>query len=382
MNEQIKILEKNAKEAKRANSFFDYEEGTATKEYQNFVANAEKVTNSAIKKLKEFNAPQERIISVQNLLKKYKDRKILWLISLHGIRASVPSVMITGAGNFPVAKKEKQMQREQKMYDSDPEYLLDKIKSIGNSSHIIKSDEANAIERIKAKIESLENSPDSRGGSAEIRRLRVRLLRLAPEEFEDEMINYTVNGKKATYSNIVALWNDGKIEKSTIYDDVHYYTLPLVFYNGKRHYRDMVNIKIDENGECLIRYNLEKEEEEHIPLTDELKYSLIIERIGGTGDKAIMYQLLKTLSPAYQKAKQEIQNGENEKVVINGENAEVIRNNENMRLQLIFDGKPSTETRKILKSNGFRWAPSYSAWQRLLNDNAEYALSQINKEEN
>jgi Domain of unknown function (DUF3560) len=37
------------------------------------------------------------------------------------------------------------------------------------------------------------------------------------------------------------------------------------------------------------------------------------------------------------------------------------------RLQLIFSKKPSLEIRNLLKSHGFRWAPSEAAWQRHLN---------------
>jgi hypothetical protein len=37
------------------------------------------------------------------------------------------------------------------------------------------------------------------------------------------------------------------------------------------------------------------------------------------------------------------------------------------RIQLIFSGKPSLEIRNLLKSYGFRWAPSEGAWQRHLN---------------
>jgi Domain of unknown function (DUF3560) len=37
------------------------------------------------------------------------------------------------------------------------------------------------------------------------------------------------------------------------------------------------------------------------------------------------------------------------------------------RIQLIFSGKPSLEIRNLLKSHGFRWAPSEGAWQRHLN---------------
>jgi hypothetical protein len=37
------------------------------------------------------------------------------------------------------------------------------------------------------------------------------------------------------------------------------------------------------------------------------------------------------------------------------------------RIQLIFSKKPSLEIRNLLKSHGFRWAPSEAAWQRHLN---------------
>jgi hypothetical protein len=49
------------------------------------------------------------------------------------------------------------------------------------------------------------------------------------------------------------------------------------------------------------------------------------------------------------------------------------------RLQLKFNGKPSDQVRSILKSNGFRWAPSEMAWQRFLK-NSDYALATVIKE--
>ena len=56
------------------------------------------------------------------------------------------------------------------------------------------------------------------------------------------------------------------------------------------------------------------------------------------------------------------------------ENAEICR------IQFIFDGKPEESIRAILKSNGFRWAPSEGAWQRLLNDNGRSAAQRVIKE--
>lgn len=55
----------------------------------------------------------------------------------------------------------------------------------------------------------------------------------------------------------------------------------------------------------------------------------------------------------------------------------VVENAELMRIQLIFDGKPADEVRAILKSHGFRWAPSQGAWQRNLNANGKYAVKQV-----
>lgn len=52
---------------------------------------------------------------------------------------------------------------------------------------------------------------------------------------------------------------------------------------------------------------------------------------------------------------------------------EIVRNLDADRLQILFDEKPDENTRAALKSNGFRWSPRYSAWQRQLTPNAEAA---------
>ena len=52
-------------------------------------------------------------------------------------------------------------------------------------------------------------------------------------------------------------------------------------------------------------------------------------------------------------------------------------NRDQGRLQVFFDGKPEADARQQLKENGFRWAPSVGAWQRLLNDNAYRASDRI-----
>ena len=56
---------------------------------------------------------------------------------------------------------------------------------------------------------------------------------------------------------------------------------------------------------------------------------------------------------------------------------EIERDERDNRLRLVFDGKPDNETRKTLKSNGFRWSPRNGAWQRQLTRNALSALPRV-----
>jgi hypothetical protein len=372
----FQTLEKNARLAKQMNSFRDYKEGSATAEYNQHCAHAEEVAIHAKERIESAKAPAERAEKVDYLLGVYKQKKLEWLNSLYVNSASCPSVMISGAGNFPVRKKEKQIAREKALYDEDPEYLLEKIREIGNNSGTIYSDDKNAVERIKEKIESLKASPDPWGNnSAEIRRLKERLLVLAPEEFAEQQANISINGAK-TFDEIVALWGNGS--KTVSHDNLRFYwTLPLVFTDGKRKYSELLQIEIDEQNENIRRYNLDTHTTEALPLTDNRKYALIINMISGSGNKAVIHQHLKSLSPIIQEQKAKAAEQNEQTVTINGEEAEVKRNREDMRLQLIFAGKPEDKTREILKSNGFKWAPSAGAWQRLLNDNAEWSLRRI-----
>lgn len=47
---------------------------------------------------------------------------------------------------------------------------------------------------------------------------------------------------------------------------------------------------------------------------------------------------------------------------------QVVKNHQVNRLQLIFPGKPPAAVRTLLKQNGFRWAPTEGAWQRMLSE--------------
>lgn len=54
-----------------------------------------------------------------------------------------------------------------------------------------------------------------------------------------------------------------------------------------------------------------------------------------------------------------------------------LENSDIMRVQLVFDSKPSESTRALLKANGFHWSPSQSAWQRQLTENGKAAARRV-----
>lgn len=68
---------------------------------------------------------------------------------------------------------------------------------------------------------------------------------------------------------------------------------------------------------------------------------------------------------------------EDRQAAIDGTPVTIIENRDEGRLQLVFTGKPPKEVIKLLKSNGFRWAPTQEAWQRLLNHNARQVVKSL-----
>lgn len=52
---------------------------------------------------------------------------------------------------------------------------------------------------------------------------------------------------------------------------------------------------------------------------------------------------------------------------------QIVENPDAARIQLFFPDKPDAATRDLLKSEGFRWAPSEGAWQRHLNNAGRHA---------
>ena len=72
-----------------------------------------------------------------------------------------------------------------------------------------------------------------------------------------------------------------------------------------------------------------------------------------------------------------LENMPTESKTTNHDGFDVVENAEINRIQIVFPGKPDTETRSILKQNGFRWSRYEMAWQRHLNNSGRYAVSNV-----
>jgi len=380
----ISVNESTARTAKTINSFSEYKEGTATAEQKHYTDAIVNYANELLEKNPTDDT--DKLEKVQYYIDSYSKKVAVAIDKSNRIDAMCPSVMTCGAGNFPTRRKEKQVAAMENHYrdtaylynTDDSNYYFKKIRTTLTDSGIIRSDDKNAVQMIKNKIERLEAEPDTYGNNkAEIRRLKGRLLQLAPEEQKKD-IEITINGKEATFENIIAIFNESIPQKSRFSeDDERYYlNIPLCFSNGKRKYNEYLSDEVNADCTMLSTYGNRENNYQTIwkPLTDELKFMLIINKISGSGNKAVMYSILKDLIK-----KEEPEQEETIKETEENLPFKTVKNNDLMRLQLLFDGKPSEEIRTILKSNGFRWSPSNKAWQRLLNDNALYSLKRVSE---
>lgn len=154
------INEELARTAKNLNSFSDYQEGSATSEYNSLVAKFNEEADALVAAF-----PKNATSEVLDLVKYYKEKYALKLASAinesNRIESMCPSVLICGAGNFPTKKKERQNRARDEFYKKNADlftqdnYYINKIKSILTNKTIY-SDDALAIEKIENKIADLK----------------------------------------------------------------------------------------------------------------------------------------------------------------------------------------------------------------------------------
>ena len=287
-----KISESLARAAKEANSFSDYVEGSATAQYNAQCENARRIAEA-----RKLCVPTERHAELDRLVERYCERLAKWTNANNANEARCPSILICGGGNFPDGKKNKQnarrdtLRREYEIIAA----ILDKIESYGIGGFPILAGDADAIEKLKAKIADAECTQQTmKMHNAYYRKHKtMKGCEGIPDALAEQLD-----------ASIPTTW----------------YKAP---HAGWELTNNLANIKrMKERVEAL-----EREKNAEASEWDTL-----------------------------------------------GLDIKIVENKEIMRLQVVFDGKPSATVRDVMKGAAFHWSPSQGAWQRQLTDNARYAL--------
>lgn len=188
------INEELARQGWNMGHMSDYKPGSATEEYRSYVNKAEKLAEECKKKTDPmYHAKIDRLLEV------YREKIAECINARNKIDTMCPSVFISGAGNFPVRKKQRQIaawERNDEAFQA-AEKLLDKMRSTGHGG--ISADDPDAVAKLKAKLAAREqqqiamkefNKKARKTGetpnpswmlsnnSAEIRRLKKRIEEL------------------------------------------------------------------------------------------------------------------------------------------------------------------------------------------------------------
>ena len=145
------INEEAARRANDMNSFRDYKAGSATAEYRRMVDAATELAERQKQRVDPmYHEKLDRLLEI------YCRKLAENMNASYSIEARCPSILISGGGNFPVRKKERQnAARERNLEEWNYiQGLLDKIRSVGTGG--ISSDDPQAVEKLEAKLAALE----------------------------------------------------------------------------------------------------------------------------------------------------------------------------------------------------------------------------------
>ena len=163
------INEELAKTAKSINSFNKYVPGEATKIYNAYIDEFQSAVNVLIERNQKtkYPATPEQMEKVAEYADRYSIAISTAIDTQNRIESMCPSVLICGAGNFPVAKKERQNKAREAFYAKSGElfkptgnYYYKKINDILTDTTIY-SDDPLAIEKLKSKLSELEEKQKS-----------------------------------------------------------------------------------------------------------------------------------------------------------------------------------------------------------------------------
>lgn len=149
------INEEAARRANDMNSFRDYKAGSATAEYRRMVDAATELAERQKQRVDPMYHEK-----IDRLLETYCRKLAENMNASYSIEARCPSILISGGGNFPVRKKEKQnAARDRNLEEWNYiQGLLDKIRSVGTGG--ISSDDPQTVEKLEAKLAALEKNQE------------------------------------------------------------------------------------------------------------------------------------------------------------------------------------------------------------------------------
>ena len=292
------VSEVMAKAANDVNSMRSYREGSATQEYRRYVD----LVYDYVGRIAEVKP--NLLEKAKRMAERYSRKLAEYYNAYYRNEASCPSILVSGGGNFPVKKKNRQnSRRESLMQDWNRlEEYANKIKHLLTMQQPILSSDENALEQLQDKANDLKELQE-----------RMKAINKALRMKDTEKGNALLGDMGYTDEKITEF-------RTPDYCGIIGFA-PYTLQNNN------ANIKRVE------------------------------ERI-------------KKLKEAKEKGTTETKN----------EICKVVENAEAMRIQLFFDGKPEANVRDILKSNGFKWAPSQGAWQRQLTANGKWACERALKQ--
>ena len=151
------INEATAKAANDVNSMRSYRAGSATESYQEQVRNVYEIVKEIEKKKPKLYERAQRMAA------RYSRKLAECYNSYYRNEASCPSVMISGAGNFPVGKKKKQNARRETLINewNYLESYARKIEDLLTMNQPILSNDEQAIELLEEKLEALKEKQEN-----------------------------------------------------------------------------------------------------------------------------------------------------------------------------------------------------------------------------
>lgn len=289
------INENSARVAHDMMSMRDYAEGSTTVSYRSEVDKAYDLADRVAEKKPE---EAER---VYKLAERYSKKMAEYYNKESSIGMMCPSVLISGAGNFPVRKKERQVAAWQKNHEfyQYVQGIVGKIENILYDREIIKFDDERAVEKLEEKLADLKDEQERMKAAN-------KAIRMKDTEAGDDLLREMGYSEEAIR----------ELREPDYIGRIGYPSYLLSNNNANIH-------RVEERLEHLK--NVKSRD------NTELKF--------------------KTFK--------------------------VVENTEVMRYQIIFEEKPDAEVRNLLKSNGFKWAPSQGAWQRQITRNGKWALNRV-----